>query len=292
MGLFTLNQVYRRRNIHLQYGGSWQGGICPCKNFPFIFIFSGESGEQHGYKDAWENDKIFSYTGEGQINDMQFIRGNLALRDHISKGKRVFLFTTFAKGFVKFEGELELITIDYFLGKDKNQSERTAIRFFFKRVGAIVDYPSDQLTIPAYKNKNQILSDIPNETERRGIVTSRVGQGAYRKSILFRWDFKCAVTKYEKNEILIASHIVPWKSSSNEERLDVENGILLSPNYDALFDQNLISFEDSGKIILSQPLLSSNYKLLGISGYEKIRKLTAGNCYYLEKHRETLMKLV
>lgn len=290
MSLFILNQVYKRRDIHLKYGGNWRGGICPCKNFPYIFIFSGESGEQHGYKDAWENEKVFSYTGEGQINDMQFIKGNLALRDHISKGRRVFLFTSFAKGFVKFEAELELLTIDYFLGMDKNQNERTAIRFFFKRVGEQLNYPSDQLIIPTYKSKDQILSDAPNVTERKGIVTSRVGQGAYRKSILFRWDFKCAVTSFNKNEILIASHIVPWRSSTNSERLDVENGILLSPTYDALFDQHLISFENSGKIILSKSLANTNYRLIGVHGNEKIRNLTSGNVLYLERHRSKMLE--
>ncbi|WP_071596984.1 HNH endonuclease signature motif containing protein [Niabella aurantiaca] len=67
---------------------------------------------------------------------------------------------------------------------------------------------------------------------------------------MHRWRFACAVTGYTKHEILIASHIVPWRHANNIERLDVHNGILLSPVYDALFDQHLISFENNGKIIL------------------------------------------
>ena len=120
-------------------------------------------------------------------------------------------------------------------------------------------------------------SNLPNETERKGLVTSRVGQGAYRKSILFRWKFKCAVTNYSKKEILIASHIVAWKDSNNEERLDVDNGILLSPTYDALFDQRLISFENNGKIILTKALLNSNYASIGVTGKESIANLSSGN---------------
>jgi len=290
--LFFLNQIYKRRDIHLLYGGNWRGGICPCKNFPYIFIFSGESGEQYGYKDQWENENIFSYTGEGKINDMQFIRGNLALRNHITNGKRVFLFISLGNGRVRFEGELELITIDYFLGKDEKKNERTAIRFFFKKVGVKVNFPNEYLNFPEFKNREQLLLDTPNVTERKGLVNSRVGQGAYRKSILFRWDFKCAVTNFRKNEILIASHIVPWRSSTNEERLDVDNGILLSPTYDALFDQYLISFENSGKIILSQSLLNTDYELLGVNGNERIKNFSTGNYSYLERHRESLLQLI
>lgn len=223
---------------------------------------------------------------------MQFIRGNLALREHKSNGRRVFLFISTGDGSARFEGELELITVDYFLGKDESRNERTAIRFFLKRVGSVVDFPIEYLNFPSIKNREQLLLDIPNITERRGLVTSRVGQGAYRKSILFRWDFKCAVTNFQKNQILVASHIVPWSSSTNEERLDVDNGIFLSPTYDALFDQHLISFENSGKIILSKALLSTDYHLLGVNGDERIKKLSRGNHFYLERHRDSLLKLV
>ena len=130
--------------------------------------------------------------------------------------------------------------------------------------------------------------NVPNETERKGLVTSRVGQGAYRKSILFRWQFKCAVTGYSKPNVLIASHIVPWKESTNDERLDINNGILLSPTFDALFDRKLISFENNGKIILTDAMLKSNYEKIGITGKEIIKDLNRENIQYLERHRSLL----
>jgi predicted restriction endonuclease len=105
---------------------------------------------------------------------------------------------------------------------------------------------------------------------------------------LYRWEFRCAVTNFNKPDILIASHIVPWKNASNDERLDVDNGILLSPNYDALFDQHLISFENDGKIILSGNLLEYNYNEIGVTGKERIKDLTSANKKYLERHRELL----
>lgn len=285
---FIQNKIYKRTVIQDRYGGSRQGGIAPCASFPYIFIFSGDAGHQHGYKDQWENDNVFSYTGEGQVNDMAFIRGNLALRDHIKNGRRVFLFIYVAKGLVRFESELEIVDFDFFQGPDREGKQRTAIKFFFKRIGKELNYPLGQGLLKAAERKHVYEINIPNETERKGLVTSRVGQGAYRKSILFRWDFKCAVTNYSKNEILIASHIVPWKGSTNDERLDVNNGILLSPTYDALFDKHLISFENNGKIIFSNSLLKSNYNEIGITGKELIKNFSTDNYTYLERHRELL----
>ena len=127
--------------------------------------------------------------------------------------------------------------------------------------------------------------NVPNETERQGMVTSRVGQGAYRKRIIHRWEYKCAVTGFERLNVLVASHILQWASSDNNQRLDVHNGILLSPTYDALFDRHLISFENTGKIILSDSIEMHAFKKIGVTGQEKINNLSNFNFEYLEKHR-------
>ena len=128
----------------------------------------------------------------------------------------------------------------------------------------------------------------PNETERRGLVTSRVGQGYYRQQLIEKWDGKCAVSKSDILPILIASHIVPWSQCNDEERLDVENGILLSPLYDALFDKHLISFDESGKIIISDQISASNFERFGLSTKHAI-KITKGMQPYLQRHQEKMM---
>jgi 5-methylcytosine-specific restriction protein A len=287
--LFTIEQVYKRSDIHDRYGGNRQSGIAASANFPYIFIFSGDAGHQHGYKDQWENKNVFSYTGEGQLNDMRFVKGNLELRDHVRNGKRVFLFIYVQKGYVRFESELVLNDFDYFIGPDREGNERIAIKFFFRRAGIRLAYETGDSIAPSMVAEPELAKlNIPNETERKGLVTSRVGQGAYRKSILYRWQFKCAVTNYSKKEILIASHIVPWKDATNEERLDVSNGILLSPTYDALFDQRLISFENNGKIILSDSLSKTNYLDLGVTGKEIVKNFSSENKTYLERHRASI----
>lgn len=285
---FIPNHIYNRRaDIHALYGGSWQSGISPSANFPYIFIFSGKSGHQHGYKDGWDNSNVFSYTGEGQSGDMAFTRGNLALKDHLINGKRVFLFESESKGFVRFISEVEFFDADYFETHDTSGNTRIGIKFFFKRLGAHVPYQAtlfDNASIAAHPLEFYKIIP-PNETERNGLITSRVGQGAYRKRIIHRWEYKCAVTGFDKLNVLIASHIEPWATSNDNERLDVHNGILLSPTYDALFDRHLITFENSGKIILSDTIETSAFEKIGVTGKEKIKSLSEFNFEYLDRHR-------
>lgn len=284
---FIPNHLYNRRaDIHSIFGGNWQGGICPSSKFPYIFIFSGKSGHQHGYKDGWDNPNIFSYTGEGQAGDMEYTRGNLALRDHIQNGKRVFLFESEGRGFVRFITEVEFFDADYFETHDTSGNLRIGIKFFLKRIGAFVPIQRSLFNAQLAEESNTDFEILfPNETERKGLVTSRVGQGAYRKRIIHRWEYKCAVTGFNKLNVLIASHILPWASANDNQRLDVHNGILLSPTYDALFDRKFISFQNDGKIILSSTIESDAFNKIGVTGKERIVNLSSYNFEYLNGHR-------
>lgn len=129
----------------------------------------------------------------------------------------------------------------------------------------------------------------PNTTERKGLITSRVGQGYYRQQIIEKWAGICPISKIDIIPILISSHIVPWSESTETERLDVENGILLSPLYDALFDKHLISFEDDGKLIISNKLSEDNINKAMLSQDMTI-KITEGMKKYLKIHRDKLRK--
>jgi hypothetical protein len=285
---FIPNQLYKRSLIHDEYGGNRQGGISPSAKVPYIFIFSGKSGAQYGYRDGWDNHNIFSYTGEGQEGDMQFIKGNLALKEHLNRGKRVFLFEIEGGGLVKFISEMEFYDADYFETPDINGTNRIGIKFFLKRIGVSIPVNPDQFTLlPLNQDPYKILElNLPTVTERSGLVTSRVGQGAYRKRIIHRWEYKCAVTNFNKLDILIASHIVPWSKATDHERLDVNNGLLLSPTYDALFDKHLITFDNKGKIQLSDKIENSAYQKIGVTGKEQITDLSMYNVQYLDRHNQ------
>lgn len=100
-------------------------------------------------------------------------------------------------------------------------------------------------------------------TEKEMIVKSRVGQGIFREKIIKKYD-KCIITGITDKRLLLASHIKPWRSSNNIERLSTENGLLLSPLYDKLFDIGLISFDKNMKIIISNDLSQDNINKLHI----------------------------
>ena len=81
----------------------------------------------------------------------------------------------------------------------------------------------------------------------------RLGQAIYRRALEQLWNGRCAVTGIGLRELLRASHAKPWaECETGAERLCPYNGFLLAVNLDALFDKFLISFEDDGKIIISQ----------------------------------------
>ena len=103
---FEHGKVYHRRtDIHEVFGGQERGGITTPKSVPWIFLFTGESGGAYGYSDTWREDGTFSYTGEGQTGDMQFVRGNRAIRDHLADGRDLLLFEALAtKGQYRFVG--------------------------------------------------------------------------------------------------------------------------------------------------------------------------------------------
>ena len=260
---FHTGENYKRTDLHEQYGGRRQSGISNCPKFPIIFIFTVDKHEQHGYKDGWDNDEYFWYSGEGTEGDMTFTGGNRSILNQQKDGKRIFLFKKSKKsGYWTFIDEFNLVDYRYYDVKDKNGDDRKGIQFKLLSITKKIEFDKIE---KEQKISNTYNHNKPDKTEREGLVTSRVGQGFYRQQILEKWDSKCSVTGCELTKILISSHIVPWSKSNDSERLDVGNGLLLSPDLDSLFDKHLISFEDSGNIIISDKIDQDELKLLGIN---------------------------
>lgn len=280
--MFIKNKVYIRQYIHNQYGGNSQSGISNCRNYPYIFIFSGGRGEDHGYIDRWDSEGYFYYTGEGTQGDMSFTKGNAALRDHLKNGKSVFLFEFVKKGEWKYIDELVLVDYKEIRIPDSYNNLRRGIEFIFR--------PNKVSDSTEKNTANGFNYNIPNKTEREGLIVSRVGQGWYRKQLIERWNGMCAVTGLALPEILIASHIVPWREATDQERMDIDNGILLSPDIDALFDRHLISFDDEGRIMFSNNLDVNSIELLGITFNMGVFNLTPGNKHYMKRHRNVFDK--
>lgn len=126
---FERGKLYVRRKLHDQYGGQPQSGISTPENHNFIMLFTGDTGKAYGYRDGWNGDGIFFYTGEGQNGDMQFVRGNASIRDHEKNGKDLFLFRKTEDGFVRFIDQFVCTGYHYAKRPDKTGELRNAIIF-------------------------------------------------------------------------------------------------------------------------------------------------------------------
>jgi putative restriction endonuclease len=90
-------------------------------------------------------------------------------------------------------------------------------------------------------------------TETMANVKLRRGQDYFRDAVLNNFGGRCGITQLAVRELLIASHILPW-GTHVAERLNVRNGLSLSRLHDAAFDQGLITFDDSLRLLLSPNL--------------------------------------
>ncbi len=135
-----------------------------------------------------------------------------------------------------------------------------------------------------------VLADqaIP-ETVRQAVVMARRGQGLFKQNVR-QIENACRVTKVDQIEHLRASHCKPWRDSSNAERLDGENGLLLTPDVDHLFDRGFISFEDGGRVLVSPVAHQESLRKMGLA--EALRTnvgpFTNGQKAFLSFHRESV----
>ncbi|MCS0609069.1 HNH endonuclease [Massilia solisilvae] len=121
-------------------------------------------------------------------------------------------------------------------------------------------------------------------TERQSLVNARVGQGTYRQRLLELWGYQCAVTNCSVLCALIASHAKPWSQSTNAERLDPHNGLLLAASVDRLFDRGLISFADDGRL-LTNSLSHDDLASVGLTMHSTLRFTNRQHIPYLAAHR-------
>ena len=136
----------------------------------------------------------------------------------------------------------------------------------------------------------QVIADrtIP-ETTRQAVVMARRGQGLFKQNVQ-RIESYCRVTQVEQIEHLRASHCKPWRDASNAERLDGENGLLLTPDVDHLFDRGFISFEDNGTVLVSPVAHRESLQRMGLEDAlsRNVGGFSEGQRSYLAFHRESV----
>jgi len=207
-----------------------QGGVIPKDDAQLLLVTLLDPK----YPDEIVNDTLHWY---GQENQKYAER-------HITEGTRdsfIFIRDKSPKPFVYY-GRAAMNRI---LMKGRG----TPSEVIFNLVEYAVKNGIEEPEQPDYKE--MIFKKNVEKTETQRLMKVRTEQGNYRKAALALWDNKCAVTGVDEPGWLIASHIKPWRESTNDERCNPLNSLILTPNYDKLFDRGIISFSpDNGKIIL------------------------------------------
>jgi predicted restriction endonuclease len=137
---------------------------------------------------------------------------------------------------------------------------------------------------------NRVLqSKTLAETTRKALIKARIGQGLFRRNVA-SIEHQCRITGVSYPAHLFASHIKPWRESTNDERLNGENGFLLTPSIDHLFDRGFISFEDNGELIVSDVAHKESVRRMGIDTDHVVRvgRFSEGQKFFLTHHRRAV----
>jgi hypothetical protein len=247
-------------------------GVITPTNTKLIILFVTKDKQEAlpQYNDYIDGNLLFWEGEEKHSSDKRVVEANKN-KDEI----HLFYRDTHHTPFVYF-GKLSLL--DFQL-KEKSPSE-----FIFK--------------IESLSNELDALNEIREhageyltlaKTEQEAIVKSRLGQGFFRNNLVRLWG-GCSVTGLYNITLLRASHIKPWKISTNSERLNPYNGLLLIPNYDLLLDKGLITFKDDGYMLISSRIDSFGRRVLRVDENLKLRRLFTESDEFLEYHREIVFK--
>lgn len=268
MRRFQLWQNYSRQEIAEALGvqrKAIERGVFTPKGRKSIFLFVTREKQrsQTQYKDHILDD-ILKWEGERMHGNDQRIVNAAAKRD------KIFLFfrAKHHQSFVYF-GKIYLQT--YELRTDQPS------RFTFKIEKA-----------EPYKLETGNENPITQRTVTR---PERVGQRKFRENVLKLWSNSCAVTSLHQPTLLRASHIRPWRHSSNRDRLNRYNGLALTPNLDSLFDVGLVSFrETDGRIRLSDVLDAPDWRILNVKQEMSLRIVFPESREYFEYHNECVFE--
>lgn len=117
---------------------------------------------------------------------------------------------------------------------------------------AIVEQTLPPSPVVADEYEGVVLYEIPKGLTRQQVVNVRVNQNFFRNAVLSAYENKCCITGLDIPELLVASHIKPWKDSDPiTERTNPSNGLCLNSLHDKAFDRGLITITPDLTIVVS-----------------------------------------
>lgn len=201
------------------------------------------------------------------------------------KGPRVYINShDEAYNFIR---EISLPEITY-LSAMKLAGDNGTIVFYFRLFIERIDKDNSVVA----KQEVQKIKEEPNiaPIKKNQMIYARVGQGKYRENLLAECPY-CPITLVSDDRLLIASHIKPWASSNEREKIDPKNGFMFTPTYDFLFDRGFITFTDEKKMRVSPWLSKVTCKRLDLVDQKIYAMLPVEKREgYLKYHRENIFK--
>jgi 5-methylcytosine-specific restriction protein A len=188
-GSFKIGKRYNRWELHDVFGGQRYRGIATPAEYPFVFLFTGDSGKDYGYEDEFLPNDTFLYTGEGAKGDMTMEGGNKAIRDHQKENREIHLFEdTEYPWIVSYVGQFEYAGHRWETLEDEEEYKREAIRFELEPVGGAETEIEDGT--PATLSKEELFEKAkqssPRETSSSSGKSESSGSRSYPRSELVK----------------------------------------------------------------------------------------------------------
>jgi HNH endonuclease len=180
--------------------------------------------------------------------------------------------------------QIYLTEISASLGDLLFELSRENVDYFKEELAPIMDVDLEETIQYEIKAKG-----IEGNLEKIQITKARRGQGIFRTNVRLV-EHRCRLTGVENIKHLRASHIKPWKDASDIEKIDGNNGLLLSPHVDHLFDRGFISFKNSGEIIVSNELNPVVLNQWSLNSVQNVGKFNPKQSVFLEFHRDSVFR--
>jgi putative restriction endonuclease len=132
--------------------------------------------------------------------------------------------------------------------------------------------------------------NVKGDYKQEQLIMARRGQGIFRHNVRLV-ESRCRLTQLGDTRHLIASHIKPWRVALGDEKINQNNGLLLSPHVDHLFDGGLISFENSGQVMISESLDVKVLEKWNLTSEIEFWPLNSEQQFFMEYHRNFVFKL-
>jgi putative restriction endonuclease len=279
LSVLTLGEKYHRDFLSEIWGyqapqAIRRGVITPRgANLIILFVTKEKQSSATQYKDFIQGTKLFWEGEEKHGSDQRIINtGN--------NNDEIYLFyrDVHHSPFIYY-GRLYLT--NYSIKIDKPSEFVFQIVFFTSG--------DDRTELIEIEEENKIKEMPIPDTEKEQLIKARRGQGKFRANLELV-ETKCRLTGVNFKPLLVASHIKPWKDSTNEEKLDGNNGLLLSPHVDKLFDKGYISFSDDGEVLCNNDEIKEIMKAWGLDITRPLGTFNNNQKIYLNYHRKFKFK--